>query len=105
MAVKIEVNRNYEGGVEITFTYRSGFVAIEYLTDDQQEELIAKLQGTWTRQDEAKLEFETLTTEQVQQVADLDGDSRRRELAREELENRSEEAKDQDARIAQTGRR
>lgn len=39
--------------------------------------------------DEARRELSSLTTQQVSLVSELDGDSRRRELARYELEARS----------------
>lgn len=97
MAAKIQVDRNWNGGVEITFTDNNGFYANEYLTDAQKEELIAKLQGTWAAEDEARLEFAKLTTLQVSEVACLDGDTRRRELARVELESREQIIKDRSA--------
>ena len=90
MASAIKVDRNWHGGVELTITDSQGFVSVDYLTTDQVEELIAKLQGTWTPEMQARQEFAKLTTYQVSQVADLDGDTRHRELARIELESRKE---------------
>lgn len=47
---RIKVDRNYHNGVEITFTDRQGFVAVEYLTTAEAEELVEKIQGTWKAQ-------------------------------------------------------
>ena len=90
---RIKVDRNWHGGAEVVFEDRNGFVAQEYLTIDEVEELIGKLQGTWTPEDQARVEFKNLTTYQVSQVADLDGDTQRRELARYELERREKAIK------------
>lgn len=92
MAVSIKVDRNWHGGAEIVFTDRQGFIAQEFLTSDQVEELIGKLQGTWTPADEARQEFKHCTLHQVKAISELDGDTRRRELARIELDSRKERA-------------
>ena len=88
MAASIKVDRNWHGGAEIVFTDKQGFIAQEFLTGDQVEELIAKLQGTWTPEDEARQEFKHCTLHQVKAISELDGDTRRRELARIELDMR-----------------
>ena len=90
MASAIKVDRNWHGGVELTITDSQGMVSVDYLTTDQVEELIGKLQGTWTPKDEARQEFKHKTLHQVEMISELDGDTRRRELARIELESRKE---------------
>lgn len=89
MAAEIKVERNPRGGAAVTFVDNAGFVSMDYLSVDQVIELIAKLQGTWTPENEAQQQFGKLGLETVHHIAELDGDSQRRELARYELDRRA----------------